>query len=362
MSELQTALLVIGFSVIIAVYVIGWWQQWRYRRKFAATFRTTHADVLYQGNDTQPAARQPEFTQTMESKTVATPDEAWALPSELPCALLDTRTDFIIELHLVEPSPGVVLDGLWQRKFDFDKPMQVCGLTLAGKQMTAKQWERATADGQTLYTRFRIALQLVDRGGAISVARLADFRDLVRGIALHIKADTTIPDLDKTHLQAVELDAFCAAVDQMVGVNLVAQKESLLIGAEIAQAADTQGMTLEPDGAFHLLDAQGHSLFRLVNRDTQPFQHHTLNTFITPGITLLLDVPRVQNPAEHFDQLMRVAHELARQLQVKVVDDHGMALGDSNLARIRAQIAEVEMKMCDHGIAPGGAQAHRLFS
>ena len=148
----------------------------------------------------------------------------------------------------------------------------------------------------------------------------------------------------------------------MVGVNLVPHRERALTGGQIAQAADTQGMTLEPDGAFHLLDAQGHSLFSLVNQDTQPFQHHTLETFSTPGITLLLDVPRVENPALHFDQMMRVAHELARELQVSVVDDHGVLLNDSSLARIRAQIAEVETKMCDHGIAPGSAQARRLFS
>jgi len=56
------------------------------------------------------------------------------------------------------------------------------------------------------------------------------------------------------------------------------------------------GMTLESDGAFHLLDAQGHSLFSLSNQDTKPFQHHLLKTFGTAGITLLLDVPRVDTP------------------------------------------------------------------
>ncbi len=365
MSELQTTLLLIGFGVIVAVYAFGWWQQRRYRRKFGAAFKASHADALYQENDAGQAGRihQPDSASLFD-QAAGVPVaglSAATLPDE-PCALLDARTDFIIadyiiELRLDEPSPAAVLDGLWQRKFDFGKPVQVCGLTLA-----TKHWERAIAEGQTLYACFRIALQLVDRGGAISAAKLADFRDLVLGVAKRIKANATVPDMNKTHQHAVELDAFCAEVDQMVGVNLVPQGERALFGGKIAQAADTQGMILESDGAFHLLDAQGHSLFSLVNQDTQPFQHHTLETFSTPGITLLLDVPRVENPALHFDRMMRVAHEIARELQVNVVDDHGVALGDSSLARIRAQIAGVEAKMRDRGIAPGSAQARRLFS
>ena len=148
----------------------------------------------------------------------------------------------------------------------------------------------------------------------------------------------------------------------MVGVNLVPPGERLLHGGKIAQAAALQGMTLESDGAFHLLDAQGHSLFSLINQDNKPFQHHTLETFSTAGITLLLDVPRVEDPASQFDQMMHVARELARELQVNVVDDHRVVLSDNGLALIRAQIADVEAKMCDNGIVPGSAQARRLFS
>ncbi|MCR4304552.1 MAG: hypothetical protein NUV63_10065 [Gallionella sp.] len=359
MSELQTALLAIGFGVIVAVYAYGWWQQTRYRRKYGSSFKSGHADALYQGSDAASAGRiqQPDITSMVDGSAGDFPGlSATALPDE-PCVLLDARTDFIIELHPAEPSSAAVLDGLWQRKFDFRKPVQVCGMVL-----TAGEWERVIAESHALYGRFRIALQLVDRGGAISEAKLADFRDLALGIAKHIKADTTVPDIRETYHRAVELDAFCSDVDQMVGVNLVPDGDRLLTGGNVAQAADAQGMTLEPDGAFHLLDAQGRSLFTLINRDNRPFQHHILESFSTPGITLLLDVPRVENPALHFDQMMRVAHELAREMQANVVDDHGVMFSDINLAGIRAQIADVEDKMCGHGIMPGSAQARRLFS
>jgi FtsZ-interacting cell division protein ZipA len=121
-------------------------------------------------------------------------------------------------------------------------------------------------------------------------------------------------------------------------------------------------MTLEADGAFHLQDAQGRTLFSLINRDNQPFQHLTLETFGTPGVTLLLDVPRVENPGPHFDRMMQVAQALGKELQASLVDDHGVAISEKGLALIRERINEVELKMCAKGMTPGSSQARRLFS
>jgi FtsZ-interacting cell division protein ZipA len=422
MSELQTALLAIGFGVIVAVYVYGWWQQRKYRQKFGAAFKSSHADALYRESPARPLpelANEPELpvpaaavehfvsaedeavepvAETVDElapEEPASPASAETqaeepsfdeeMPEEQPseeaapedvatetetdrvvaqdesCALLDLRSDFIVELNLAEPSPASALAGLWQRKFDFGKPVLVCGLTL-GTVSSGPRWERAVAEGAMLYSRFRVALQLVDRGGAISPAKLADFRDLVLGIARHIKADANVPDVPQTHQNALELDAFCADVDQMVGVNLVVPGERLLSGTRIAEAAALQGLTLEADGAFHVLGVHGHSLFSLINIDSMPFQHHTLVTHTTRGLTLLLDVPRVDSPAVQFDRMLVAAHGLARELQLNLVDDHRVVLSETGLARIRDQIVGVEAKMCDHGIAPGSAQARRLFA
>ncbi|HUW26539.1 MAG TPA: cell division protein ZipA C-terminal FtsZ-binding domain-containing protein [Gallionella sp.] len=373
MSELQTTLLAIGLGVIVAVYIFGWWQQRKYRSRFGAAFKANHADALYQENTAaapeqiqQPAlAEVNEVTVEIANET----NTAAEIPVEVPatersdrsspgdfCALLDARSDFIIELHPAEPCPAAALDGLWQRKFDFDKPVQVCGMIL-----NSQQWERAIAEGQTLYSHFRIALQLVDRGGAISAAKLADFRDLVLGVAKHIKADAAAPDVHETHRRAVELDTFCAEVDQMIGISLVPPGERLLLCGKISQAAALRGMTLEADGAFHLPDARGHSLFSLASQDAQPFQHHTPETQGTAGITLLLDVPRTENPGKQFFRMARIARELARELQANLVDDQRVALTDPALAVIREQIIRVETKMSANNIVPGSAQARRLF-
>lgn len=387
MSELQAALLTIGSGVIVAVYGYGWWQQRKYRKKFGTAFDAEHDDALYQAPKKRIAeqdeaisirnAPQPYPASDKDGglddkgrdfevqpvhfidDTVEIPDEELPVTTlpDVSCELQDQRSDFLIELHLIEPSLAHVLDGLWQRKFDFGKPVQVLGLTL-----TEPHWERVIAESHTLYSHFRIALQLVDRGGAISAAKLSDFRDLVLGIARHIRASADIPNFHEMHHRAVELDAFCAEVDQMVGINLVPPGERLLSGIRIAHAAAMHGMALEADGAFHLKDASGHGALCLINQNSMPFQHLNLDTFTTPGITLLLDVPRVEHPALQFDRMVSIAHELSRELQVNMVDDNRVVLSEAGLERIRKQVAAVEAKMCAAGISPGSAQARRLFA
>jgi FtsZ-interacting cell division protein ZipA len=364
MSELQTALLLIGVGVMVVVYGYGWWQQRRLSRKFGTAFKASHADALYQDNTAKSA---PQHTMSAAVPLVSEAhelveefaDEPVVLPNVLDesCALLDSRSDFIIDLHLHEPATGAVLGGFWQRKFDFGKPVQVCGLTLNGQR-----WERVVAEGQTLYVSLRIALQLVDRGGVISATKLADFRDLILGVAKQIQAGTTVADLTDSHALAVELDALCASVDQMVGINLIPSGDRLLLASRIAQAAVLHDMRLESDGAFHLFNEQGLSLFSLTNHDTKPFQHHTLANATSTGITLLLDVPRVTQPALQFDAMTRVAHGLAQELQLNLVDDQRVVLSASGLERIRAQIVAVDLTMRDNAIVPGSAQARRLFS
>ncbi len=372
MSELQAALLAIGFGVIVAVYIFGWWQQRKYRRKFGEAFKGNHADPLFQSPpEPEPVVEhvldvnqaleieqvpevEPILPEEIPPKSVLVPEVA--SPPDRPCMLLEAESDFIIEFNPVEPSPASVLGGLWQRKFDFGKPVHICGLKL-----NTQQWERAIAENQSLYSSFKIALQLVDRNGPVSAAKLGDFRDLVLGVARAVKAATRVPDIIQSHYRATELDAFCAEVDQMVGINLLPPGDRLLPGVVIAQAAARHGMKLDADGAFHLPDEQGHSLYTLINRDAMPFQHHTLQSFSSKGVTLLLDVPRVAHPAAQFDCMVKLARELAVEWQVNMVDDHRVALTEPGLALIHEQITAVEIKMRDNGIASGSVLARRLF-
>jgi FtsZ-interacting cell division protein ZipA len=360
MSELQISLMGIGAVVIVAVYAYSAWRQRQYRRKFGAAFRHQHEDALYQ----PPAARPPgglaeadgdpfagEMEQALAGET-ARPDAGDEL-----CSALDAATDYIVVLSSSSPMHVAALAPLWQQRFDFGKNVNVCGLNTASGAM-----ERVVAESMQSYSEFHLALQLADRNGAVSEGRLKSFHDLARGMAQQTDADAAMPDVAEAAARAQQLDAFCAEVDQMIGLNILPGGDRLLPGSEISLVAAMHGFTLQADGSFHLLDERGHTLFTLANFDSEPFQHHTIKQMRVNGLSLMLDVPRVEHPMQRFDEMAVLARKIGMELHAAVVDDHRVALSETAVAMIRGQVATIENRMLEYPIVPGSAQARRLFS
>jgi len=353
MSELQISLLAIGIAVIVAVYLCNLWLQRQYQRKFGAAFKQCE-DVLYHGiseknPDTLMDVADPAQHLPADKVRVNVPDEV--------CNLLDESTDYIVEIYPISLNNANALAPLWQHRFDFGKNVNTCG------QNTATGiWEKVIGESHVTYSAFRLSLQLANRSGAVNAARLSDFRDLAREIATNLQADITVPDVDEAATRALLLDTFCAEVDQMIGINLLPNGGITLAASEVAQVMQSLGMGLQADGAFHLLDGRGHTLYSLCNIDTTPFQHHTFNHMRVKGLILLLDVPRVEHPAKRFDEMVVLARRLAQELGASVVDDHRVVLSDMSLAQIREQITAIESRMLSADIHPGSAQARRLFS
>jgi hypothetical protein len=272
-------------------------------------------------------------------------------------ALLNTETDYVVILQLKAPLSTDVLAPLWEQRFDFGKNVNACGLNaITGR------WERLIPESVHAYREFKIGLQLADRSGPVSEIRLMNFHEAMRNVGEQINVQAELPSVVNALKQAKSLDEFCAAVDQMIGLNILPGGDRLLFGSEIARVADSRGLQLQSDGAFHLLNEHGRTVFSLVNLDNSPFQHHTLNQVRVNGLTLLLDVPRVEHPAERFDEMAVLALELAMDLRAGLVDDHRVALGDAAIAQIREQVASIERRMLAGKIAPGSVQALRLFA
>jgi hypothetical protein len=273
------------------------------------------------------------------------------------CGLLNDATDYVVTLLLKTQHTPEVLDSLWQRRFDFGKNIHACGLNTS-----SGLWERLIPESEQSYRAFRLGLQLVDRTGSVSELRLVGFRDLLSDIATQLKIEVKIPSVEEAVQRAFDLDRFCADVDQMIGINLLTSGDRKLFGTKVASAAERLGMNLQSDGTFHLLDEQGATLFNLSASDGTTFQHHTLNQSRVDSLTLLLDIPRVNEPARRFDDMVVLAHELAKALRTTMVDDQRVALSDGALAQIRAQVVATEELMLAGHITPGSAQALRLFS
>lgn len=348
MSEFQVSLLVIGLIAVAGVFVYGQWQQWRYRRSFGHSphenqLETTHREAYGEDGSAPHDALVSIATATNSADEI--------------CGLLNDATDYVATFLLKTPSTAEVLESLWQRRFDFGKSVNACGLnTVSGL------WERLIPESPQNYRAFRLGLQLVDRSGSVSEMRLAGFHDLLRDLAAQLQIEVRLTPVADALRRAQELDRFCADADKLIGINLLTSGERKLFGTEVANAAERQGMTLQADGTFHLQDEQGATLFNLSASDGTIFQHHTLNQSRVDGLTLLLDMPRVREPVRCFDEMVAVAQELANILRTTMADDQRVALSAGAIVQIRAQVAATEDLMLVGHITPGSAQALRLFS
>jgi len=358
MSELQISLLGIGVAIVLIIYIYNWLQQRQYRRKFGAAFKHGHEDALY-----SPAVEIPTDELLVEKMEQAVPISI--LPNEpqrgytvdAVCVLLDKETDYIAVISPKSPMGADALTLLWQHRFDFGKSVHVCGLSAA-----SGEWEKVIADSPLAYTSFKLALQLVNRSGMVSEIKLMDFRELARKIAAQLHTGVVLPDVAEAAARAIELDKFCAGVDQMIGLNILPSDKHILSGNDVGRVAEQYDLRLQADGAFHLVDMHGRTLLSLCNEDSTPFQHHTFGQLHVDGLTLLLDVPRVEQPTLGFDQMVVLARQLANELHATIVDAHHVALSEGSIMLIRERIASVEAEMRANHIIAGSAQARRLFS
>ncbi|MBI5005532.1 MAG: hypothetical protein HZB95_00250 [Nitrosomonadales bacterium] len=350
MSELQISLLAIGLIVVAGIFLYGQWQQWHYRRSI-------RSQLLERNSDTFPVEQQQAVLPAEEPKDPLMPASSAGDTADGVCGLLNDSTDYVATMLLKTPLSSGVLENLWQRRFDFGKNVNVCGLNTV-----SSLWERMIPESPQTYRAFRLGLQLVDRSGSVSEMRLAGFHDLLQDIAGQLQIEVKLPSVQETMQRAQELDRFCADVDQMIGINLLTNGDRKLFGTEVANAAERLGMGLESDGSFHLLDGYGVTLLSLGASDGSAFQHHTLNQTRVDSLTLLLDIPRVLDPAKRFDEMVALAQELAKTLRLTLADDQRVALSDGAIAQIRAQVAATEAMMLAGHITPGSAQALRLFS
>lgn len=356
MSEFQLSLLTIGLIVVAGVYLYGFWQQWRYRRSLSEASRES-AGPSGQAATVDSRTIDDSFMDGTNGPLGGPGIDSGASAADEACGLLNDATDYVVMLLPRMPHTPGVLGALWQLRFDFGKSVHACGLNTS-----SGLWERLIPESAQTYRAFKLGLQLVDRSGPLSKARLEKFREVLGEIAARLQVEARLPSVEEAVQRAQQLDRFCADVDQMIGINLLTTGDRKLFGTEVESAAERQGMRLQADGTFHLLDARGVTLFNLSASDGTPFQHHTLNQSRVDSLTLLLDIPRVDKPVQRFDEMVSLAQELAKALRATMADDQRVALGEGAVAQIRARVAAIEDLMRAGHITPGSAQALRLFS
>lgn len=265
--------------------------------------------------------------------------------------------EFRAQLKSLDGIPSEVFSEVLNRCRALGKPVRWRALPLGGLE-----WEVLQPQSHRRYLEVTASMQLADRNGAASRDELSSLCNMVQETALSNGWQSKCDDLVEAMARALSLDKFCADVDVLIGLNIVARGNATLPTVKIRHEAAALGMRLQADGAYHLLDSRNETLFTLATRDAPAFSADAADDQEIKAMTLLFDVPRVPDGLKTFDTMVALGRKLGHESGGLLVDDNLRPLTDSGIEKIRSQLAQIYDKMEARGIPPGGRLALRLFS
>jgi ZipA, C-terminal FtsZ-binding domain len=280
-------------------------------------------------------------------------------PSPPPAAAATANGDTIsypAEFQAPQPVPSGVLQALLDDLGPLSRRVRLEGLSEAGG------WAAFEPAGADSFRQVRLLLQLADRTGAVTAQDVATFQSAVARCAASLSASAAIPESAAFLERARDLDAFCAEVDVVVGLNVLAGSGKPITGTRLRGLAEAAGFHLGNQGAFVYLDPRGNPRFTLENQEQPAFSSDSLRTLSTHGVTLLLDVPRVSDGVAAFDQMVGIGRSLAASLGGTLVDDNRVEVTAQGLEQIRSQLRGIYASMEAAGTPAGGPLALRLFA
>ena len=260
----------------------------------------------------------------------------------------DSRFDYLAYVVLKEAQEFNTLP-----RFSNNHRFQIAGCTLDNC------WQLAEPIPNIYYQGFIIGLQSISRQGLANKEQIEAFGEQVRLFAKKLNAQVKLTDVNAFLQVAEPLDAVCARVDQAIPMHLVSRTE--IEGSNLRTAVEKMGFELGHDGAFHLLNEQGHPQFSIVTLDQSAFTTNLLANQTYKGFTMLFDIPHTPANNKAFDQFMHIAVTLSSDLNLDLVNDKLDELTTEWLKNVNAYIKARHEEMKKLDITPGGKLSTRLF-
>ncbi len=277
--------------------------------------------------------------------------------ADLPPAPVDALLDFVISLHTLEVMPSTAFTELmehWRKEHHAAR-------WLAYQHETDK-WTEISPWRHQQFVDVVVAVQLADRQGAVSEGLLQGLIGQLRELATRFDGIVRWEDLAPALLRAARIDQFCLEVDVLIGLNVVAEDARIFSGADINRLAEAAGMVLDETGVYQRLNERGDVLYTLRNHEDTPFVREQMANLVTHGVTLLFEVPRIENGVAVFADMTQFAHHMAQVLGGRLVDDAIRSLSAAGIEKIQTQLVRRYQLMEAFDVPAGSRRALRLFN
>jgi FtsZ-interacting cell division protein ZipA len=425
MSDLQVALIILGGFIIAGVVVYNWMQERKLRHEVTNEFIVPQKDVLaddfninadaymvdrelaevtekFNQSEHASAAKALDVPTVVESKTKDFNNDVFAKAVEAQEANARKSrevadAEYAAQAEL-KPEPKIVPEPIIKAVLHEQiQHMQVnlpevthpqidlsaifyLSKNIAGKDLTAlsaslaginlpitlhgldnqDKWHLVNESATTTFKQVACSVQLADRGGPIAKNLLNKFQFAVEDAGLELNAHVEWQGSGDALQRAIELDQFCIEVDQMISVH-VAQGEAPIHGTKFKGLAEASGMTLKDDGKFHF-HSNEMPLFSAIDTNNVPLTAESLRNNVLKSVTFQIEIPKVSNCEQVFNQMIAIAQKMASSLNASLVDDNQKPLGDLQIEKIRQQLKVIHATMVARGIMPGSAGSMRLFN
>jgi FtsZ-interacting cell division protein ZipA len=360
MTDVRLGILVLGVVFVLAVWMFNKMQERRERARAARAssprdvlFDRVDEDALHAGEKHEPTFEGAALYGRNAQLEPNEPEREHAIGRASAEPEIDEEIHAVIALALEQPLAG-------ERILAASHALRHAGrqtVTLWGA--SERGWCRVAAGER--FTALIVAVQLANRSGPINEIEYSEFVARLQQAAEQIAASCDVPDMMETVARARALDARCAPLDAQIGVT-VAHLESQWPAEVIDQRARELGLVLRPDGHYHALLADGHTLFTLQNAEGTGFRDDQLGSLRTGRLTLVLDLPCTPRGMEPFTRMAAAAQSLAERLGGILVDDQLRTLTAPMLAGITRQIEPVYERLEAAGVPAGSPRALALFS
>jgi len=356
MSSMQWSLLGLGVLVVLGVWFYNLWTTRRATPRHAtplnsppkvAGIEPSLDDAL--GDDWAPPA-EPADEVMQAFDAIAAPPQASTLH-----AAIDPLIDSVVVVGLSGPVSGeAILAAAPTTRRVGSKTLVIEGLDDSG------EWSRPQAGHR--YQGVQVALQLANRSGPINNIDFSEFVAKVQALADAINGAPEFPDMFSEVARAKELDQFASQHDAQLGVVLRAKSTAWSLGyvQHHAFAAGLVAGSVPGKLIFAGAMDKAPALFTL-RFDTQVALNEDQDGSLRE-LRLILDVPQVNHSEEPFDQLCRVALELASAMDADLVDDVGQPLNPELLAQIGVELNSLYDALDERDLSAGSDLARRLFS
>lgn len=384
MNPLFLGLLIGGIVIVVGVAVYNWLQLRRLRRGEMRSAAQSAGDVptgpsgrerfepmfnAQDGDHQEPRAAPANAAQSssletdpvddvdlppLDEETASAPPEPLAVRAARSAQEPDPEIECVVLIDAAAVPAAALALGIGTR---LAKPVR-----WLGRRGEGLAWQNIEAGAGGSWSELAACLLLADRAGAASRENVEDFLNLVAQVSPATIGTAVLPDAGGEAARADALDRICAELDVQVGLTILRGDHGQIAGTRLRGVAEAAGFRLNATGHFdYAQEETGAILYRLQNYRTEPFTVESLRVLSTPGIVLLLDVPRVAEPVKVFDQLRLVVKRMTQTLEGVLVDDNRRPLTDAGLAEIRTQVQATAGALRTSGIEPGSQRALRLF-